>query len=310
MTPLTDAADRISVTPARPARSRNAPSRTCWPIRGSGSGPGPRRCWSRPWPRAATGSALARPPRSGRSTTCPDGSTRPPGPSCSWAPSAPPPRQPARRGWPGTASWRAGSWRAARAPGRCPRSSSGWCSGPGPRACFRVPAAAAANAAGLGYLSGHAGVAVALGAAALPRLGPGGRALTLAAVPVVGLTRIYVGAHLPLDVAGGAALGRRHRRDAQPGQCRHAGRTGTTVSRTPEDGPASCLLMQLRSADTAAVVGWDSCCGLRRRSLSRLLKHAEEPAPPPLARSPSPSGRAPSRSATPPGPSPGWRWGG
>ena len=46
-----------------------------------------------------------------------------------------------------------------------------------------------------------------LGATALPRLGPGGRALTLAAVPVVGLTRIYVGAHLPLDVAGGAALG-------------------------------------------------------------------------------------------------------
>jgi glycosyltransferase 2 family protein len=46
-----------------------------------------------------------------------------------------------------------------------------------------------------------------MGAAALPRLGPGGRALTLAAVPVVGLARIYVGAHLPLDVAGGAALG-------------------------------------------------------------------------------------------------------
>ena len=63
------------------------------------------------------------------------------------------------------------------------------------------------DATGLGYLSGHAGVAVALGAAVLPRLGPGGRILTLAAVPVVGLTRIYVGAHLPLDVAGGAALG-------------------------------------------------------------------------------------------------------
>jgi hypothetical protein len=62
------------------------------------------------------------------------------------------------------------------------------------------------EAAGLGYLSGHAGVAVALGAAVLPRLGPSGRAVTLAAVPVVGLTRIYVGAHLPLDVAGGAAL--------------------------------------------------------------------------------------------------------
>jgi undecaprenyl-diphosphatase len=63
------------------------------------------------------------------------------------------------------------------------------------------------DAAGLGYLSGHAGVAVALGAAAFPHLGPAGRALTLAAVPAVGLTRVYVGAHLPLDIAGGAALG-------------------------------------------------------------------------------------------------------
>ena len=63
------------------------------------------------------------------------------------------------------------------------------------------------EAAGLGYLSGHAGMAVALGAAALPRLGPAGRALALSVIPVVGLTRVYVGAHLPLDVAGGAALG-------------------------------------------------------------------------------------------------------
>jgi membrane-associated phospholipid phosphatase len=63
------------------------------------------------------------------------------------------------------------------------------------------------EAAGLGYLSGHAGVAVALGAAALPGLGTAGRALTLSTVAVVGLTRVYVGAHLPLDVAGGIALG-------------------------------------------------------------------------------------------------------
>jgi undecaprenyl-diphosphatase len=62
-------------------------------------------------------------------------------------------------------------------------------------------------AAGLGYPSGHAGVAAALGAAAFPRLGPGGRAVILAAVPAVGLTRMYTGAHLPLDIAGGTALG-------------------------------------------------------------------------------------------------------
>jgi undecaprenyl-diphosphatase len=63
------------------------------------------------------------------------------------------------------------------------------------------------DASGLGYLSGHAGVAVAMGVAALPRLSPSGRVLVAAAMPIVGLSRIYVGAHLPYDVAGGAGLG-------------------------------------------------------------------------------------------------------
>ena len=60
---------------------------------------------------------------------------------------------------------------------------------------------------GLGYLSGHAGVAAALGTAALPRLGPAGRATTFGLMSAVALSRVYVGAHLPLDIAGGAALG-------------------------------------------------------------------------------------------------------
>jgi membrane-associated phospholipid phosphatase len=63
------------------------------------------------------------------------------------------------------------------------------------------------QASGLGYLSGHAGVAAALGTAAAYRLGPSGRAVITAAVPIVGLSRMYVGAHLPLDIAGGAAFG-------------------------------------------------------------------------------------------------------
>jgi membrane-associated phospholipid phosphatase len=62
-------------------------------------------------------------------------------------------------------------------------------------------------ASGMGYLSGHAGVAVALAAGALPVLSRRGRVALVATVPLVGLSRLYVGAHLPLDIAGGAALG-------------------------------------------------------------------------------------------------------
>jgi membrane-associated phospholipid phosphatase len=63
------------------------------------------------------------------------------------------------------------------------------------------------EAVGLGFLSGHAAVAVSLGVAALPRVHGGARVALVGAVPIVGLARIYVGAHLPLDVVGGAALG-------------------------------------------------------------------------------------------------------
>jgi glycosyltransferase 2 family protein len=60
---------------------------------------------------------------------------------------------------------------------------------------------------GLGYVSGHAGVAAGIGVAIFPELRNSARVATAVAVPVVGLCRIYVGAHLPLDVVGGAALG-------------------------------------------------------------------------------------------------------
>jgi len=63
------------------------------------------------------------------------------------------------------------------------------------------------RATGLGYVSGHAAVVVSLASAAAPRLGARGRAACFAAVPAVWLARMYVGAHLPLDVVGGAALG-------------------------------------------------------------------------------------------------------
>lgn len=63
------------------------------------------------------------------------------------------------------------------------------------------------EATGLGYVSGHAGVAAALASAVWPELGPPARVTVALAVPLVAATRVYVGAHLPLDVVGGAALG-------------------------------------------------------------------------------------------------------
>ena len=60
---------------------------------------------------------------------------------------------------------------------------------------------------GLGFVSGHASVATALAAAAWPWLGRTGRSVAVALVGAVSLARIYVGAHLPLDVVGGIGLG-------------------------------------------------------------------------------------------------------
>lgn len=64
-----------------------------------------------------------------------------------------------------------------------------------------------APAGGLGFVSGHAAVAVAVATAAWPYLGRRGRAAAAGLAVLVCVLRLYVGAHLPLDVVGGAGLG-------------------------------------------------------------------------------------------------------
>ncbi len=60
---------------------------------------------------------------------------------------------------------------------------------------------------GLGFVSGHAAVVTALLGVAWPWLNRTGRLICLALALAVCLARVQVGAHFPLDVVGGAALG-------------------------------------------------------------------------------------------------------
>ena len=62
-------------------------------------------------------------------------------------------------------------------------------------------------AVGHGYVSGHAAVAAAMAAVAATYLSRRGQLVVIALAALVGFGRIYVGVHLPLDVAGGAAMG-------------------------------------------------------------------------------------------------------
>jgi membrane-associated phospholipid phosphatase len=64
-----------------------------------------------------------------------------------------------------------------------------------------------AEAHGRGFVSGHAATLAALATVAWPWLGRRGRIVVVVLVVVVCLARVYVGAHLPLDVVGGAGLG-------------------------------------------------------------------------------------------------------
>ena len=59
----------------------------------------------------------------------------------------------------------------------------------------------------LGFPSGHAAVSTALTVVLWPGLPSAGRRALAGLCGIVSLARLYVGAHLPLDVVGGSALG-------------------------------------------------------------------------------------------------------
>jgi membrane-associated phospholipid phosphatase len=63
------------------------------------------------------------------------------------------------------------------------------------------------HAGGVGYVSGHTAVAFALAAVLAPSLPPRWRPVALGVAVLIAFARVYAGAHLPLDVVGGAGLG-------------------------------------------------------------------------------------------------------
>jgi membrane-associated phospholipid phosphatase len=64
-----------------------------------------------------------------------------------------------------------------------------------------------AEATGLGFPSGHAAVSAAMATAAGPYIPQPARTLAWAVAGTVAFARIYVGAHLPVDIVGGIPLG-------------------------------------------------------------------------------------------------------
>ena len=63
------------------------------------------------------------------------------------------------------------------------------------------------EATGLGFPSGHAAVSAALATAASPYLPREARLATWVVAGIVSFSRVYVGAHLPIDIVGGVPLG-------------------------------------------------------------------------------------------------------
>jgi len=77
---------------------------------------------------------------------------------------------------------------------------------------------------GLGYPSGHTAVAFTLALIATGDSSPAKRVAALTVAGVTGAARMYVGAHLPLDVAGGIAIGLLSGRAANAALVDHSGR--------------------------------------------------------------------------------------
>jgi undecaprenyl-diphosphatase len=63
------------------------------------------------------------------------------------------------------------------------------------------------RATGLGFVSGHAAVAFGLATVLFPVLPAWAEVAALLVATGIGSARVYVGAHLPLDVVGGAGIG-------------------------------------------------------------------------------------------------------
>ena len=123
-----------------------------------------------------------------------------------------------------------------------------------------------AEAHGRGFVSGHAATLTALAAVAWPWLGRRGRIAVAVLVVVVCLTRVYVGAHLPLDVVGGAGAGPGRRR-VRPAAARPAGlmlvdsRRGLLVSGGLLAGAAVVTVLYVLPATRRRSRRWTTRCG-------------------------------------------------